>query len=282
MTDTIQKILIPTDFGELGGFAYSIAEQIAIKSGATIDVMSVVNGPSGAFYSPTGALTNDEGNDYTEWTRKLESSKEKMEEWVADKSHIASTYSVIGQVDSCIMTYASDHSVDLIVMGTAGLFDHKVWSKPSHAQYICNHSEVPVLTLKCDRSLINVDQMLLAGDFFEAKKIDLGIVKYIQKLFGAELYLLTIRTGEAKRTLMDTKADMDAFAKANELSNYTLHIYEDSSIEAGIGKFAASEKIDLIALGTHQKSGFAKLFGGSVSDDVVNHLFHPILTFPIA
>lgn len=224
MTDTIQKILVPTDCGELGAFAYTLAEQIAIKSGATIEVLSVVNGPSGAFYSPTGALVNDEGNDYTEWTRKLESSKKEMQQWVADKSHIGSTHSVIGQVDSCIMTYASDHSVDLIIMGTAGLFDQKVWSKPSHAQYVSNHSDIPVLTLKCDRSLLKVDQMLLVGDFLEAKKIDLGIVESIQKLFGAELYLLTIRTSNAKRTLMETKTDMDAFAKANGLSNYSLHI----------------------------------------------------------
>ena len=93
--------------------------------------------------------------------------------------------------------------------------------------------------------------------------------------------MLKIKKPNNQRTDIQVHEDMEKFAQLNKLENYTLNIYADPSVEAGIGKFCAEKDIDMIILGTHQSSGFSRLFRHSVSNDVVNHLFHPILTFPI-
>jgi len=281
MKKNIESILVPTDFGALGQYAYSIAGYISEKTNADIHVISVVPGPAGAFYSHTGELMNDDANDYTEWLDKLQASKAKMKEWIGDKPKITETHSTIGVIDDCIVNYATNHGIDLIVMGTEGLFGSKIWNSPSHTEYISNHSPIPVLSLKCDRSEIDIKNILFAGDFLVAKMFDLHIIKSIQAIFNAQLKLLKVRLPDAIRTDQKIKSDMEEFALVNSLENYSTYIYNDQGVESGIGKFAAEEKIDLITLGTHQKSGFSKLFRGSVSDDVVNHLFHPVLTFPI-
>jgi len=277
----INSLLIPTDFGELGDYAYSIAARISAKSGAAIEVISVVTGPPGAFYSKTGELLKDEGNDYAEWDSALAAAQEKMKQWVKDKPEVTDTFCTIGNIDQTILQYATNHQIDLIVMGTHGLFHNSIWGPFSHAEFITNHSPIPVLTLKCDRTDLKLDELLLVSDFLEAKPINLSIIKSLQALHGSKLLLLKIKLADTRRTEAQITADMHAFAQANRLQNYEVHIYPDQLVEAGIGKFAAEKDIDLIMLGTHQAGTFSKLFRESISKDVVNHLYHPILTFPL-
>ena len=278
----MKKILLPTDFGDLGDYAYQLALTIANKADAIIDVLSVVNGPRGAMYQPDGQLIVDEGNDYKSWEQKLEVNKQKMGSWTRNKSHIGETTCMIGDVNDCILSFAEEQDSDLIIMGTEGLFDQSIWSKPSHAEFVINHSPLPVLTLKCDRSNIDLRKIILAGDFISFEKVELGVLKSLQSLFQSEIMLLKVMKPEARRTPEQILCDMDSFAAANDLHTYSKHIYKDKNIEAGIAKFAEENNVDLIALGTHQRNGFSKLFRHSISDDVVNHLFHPVLTFPIS
>lgn len=277
----MKKILLPTDFSDLGDFAYGIASKLAQDTNAEITALSIVSGPAGAIYSLDGELTNDEGNDYSEWRRKLENSKIKLAEWISDKPGITQAVSAIGNVDDTILRISDTEDSDIIVMGTEGLYRKSVWSKESHTEYITNHSDIPVLSLKCDRDNIDLKQILLVGDFLIAEKINMDVLKSIQETYQATLVLLTVNTPAQIRTDTEVYDDMEAFAKINELSNYVMRTYNDSTVESGIGKFAAENDIDLIAIGTHQGHGFSKLFRGSISDDVVNHLYHPILTFPI-
>lgn len=282
MTNNIKRILLPTDFSDLGDFAYRLAAHIVKNTDATIDVISIIPGPSGAFYSSDGALVNDDGDDYSEWAKRLKDTKELMHAWTKDKAHIKNTHCAIGNVDRDIIRYATDHEMDIITMGTDGLYTKSLWSEPSHAEFISNHSPVPVLTLKCDRSDIDLKEIILVSDFLVAKPIDLSIIKSLQSVFNSKLLLLKIKKSNAIRSTFEINNDIEAFAKANGLSNYERCIYENESVEAGIGKFAAERDVDLITLGTHQKNGFSKLFRLSISDDVVNHLFHPVLTFPLS
>ncbi len=277
----MKKILLPTDFSDLGDFAYGIASKLAKDTNAEIIALSIVSGPPGAIYSLSGELTNDEGNDYSEWKRKLDASKAKLQDWVSGKPGIVHTISAIGNVDDTILRISEVEEVDLIVMGSEGLYRKSVWSKDSHTEYVTNHSEIPVLSLKCDRENIDLNQIVLVGDFLTAEKINVNILKVIQEAYQSTLVLLTINTPSQTRTEKEVHSDMELFAKCNDLSNYVMKTYNDVTVESGIGKFTAENDIDLIAMGTHQGHGFSRLFKGSISDDVVNHLYHPILTFPI-
>lgn len=277
----MKKILIPTDFTELGDIAYSIASILAKGTKAEITALSIVPGPSGAIYSPQGELTNDEGNDYSEWDKRLTVNKQKLSDWSADKPDITDTIATIGQVDDTVIRISDSHDIDLIVMGTEGVFSKTVWTKASHTEFITNHSEVPVLSLKCDRKDIDLKKIVLVSDFLETEKLKLDILKDIQAAYDSKLILLKIETPSQARSKEDVYADMALFAKNNDLSNFEIKTYKADKVESGIGKFTAENHIDLISMGSHQGHGFSKLFKGSISDDVVNHMYHPVLTFPL-
>lgn len=277
----MKKILLPTDFSDLGDFAYGVASKLAKDTNAEIVALSIVAGPPGAIYSLSGELTNNKGNDYSEWKKKLDASKSQLEFWVADKPEVTHNIACIGNVDDTILRISEVEDANLIVMGSEGLYQKPEWTKDSHAEYVTNHSDVPVLSLKRDRQNIDLKQIVLVGDFLMAEKINFDILKSIQEAYQSTLVLLKINTSSQIRTDEEVVADMEAFAKTNSLSNYVMRTFNDVSVESGIGKFTDENGIDLIAIGTHQGHGFSKLFRGSISDDVVNHLNHPILTFPI-
>lgn len=277
----VKKILVPTDFSELGDFAYAVANKIAKNTNAKITALYILPGPAGAFYSPTGKLMNDEGDDYSEWQKRLDSKKEQMNQWVVGKEDITDYICTIGEIDHTILRISEQNNIDLVVMGTEGLFNKSLWSKASHTEYITNHAQVPVLSLKCDRSDLDLSRFVFVSDFLEKKVMDLTIIQSLQEVFDSKIALLKIKTVKNRRSDEEVYEDMKSFAEVNMLDNYTLNIYEDENVEAGIGKYCAENKIDLIVMGTHQSKGFSRLFKHSISNDVVNHLFHPILTFPI-
>lgn len=277
----MKKILVPTDFSELGDYAYNVASKIAKSTNSEIITLFVLPGPPGAFYSTSGKLLSDDGDDYSEWQKRLADKESLMSTWIEDKSDVSDSICTIGEIDKTILFISEQHDIDLVIMGTEGLFNKSAWSKGSHTEYISNHAHVPVLSLKCDRSDLDLSQVVFVSDFLENKVLDLKILKSIQEVFESKIVLLTIKTPKSQRTESDILDNMKSFAGINMIDNYTLNVYKDSNVEAGIGKFCAEHDIDLIVLGTHQSKGFSRLFKQSISDDIVHHLFHPILTFPI-
>ena len=69
------------------------------------------------------------------------------------------------------------------------------------------------------------------------------------------------------------------FVKENNISNYTLNIYNDKVEEDGIIFFAQDIDADLIAIATHGHTGLVHLLSGSIAEDVVNHAKRPVWTF---
>jgi nucleotide-binding universal stress UspA family protein len=277
----MKKILIPTDLSILGQFAYDLAAIIASKTGATIDLLSIVPGPQEAIYDDMHVLRNDEGEDYSEWFFKKEEMSRQLENWVKDKPFINSYLVKIGRIEEDIVYYAENNAIDLIVMGTDGATGLKQLFHGSHTEKISNTSAVPVLSLKCDRSNLDLNEIVLAGDFQDEIKMDLSVLKSIQTAFHSKIVLLRINTTSDFDTDSNILNHMKAFVELNGLTNVDFSIYNGTSVEAGIVEFCNENRIDLIALGTHQYKGIRKLFRQNISEDIVNHIYHPILTFPI-
>ena len=71
---------------------------------------------------------------------------------------------------------------------------------------------------------------------------------------------------------------MKTFAHTNGINNYVPHVLEDSDIEQGVIHFNQMQEIDLIYIGTHGKGSF---FHTSATEQLINHIYKPIISFPI-
>lgn len=277
----MKKILIPTDLSPLTDFSYALAHKIALRMHAEIEVLSVVPAPAKALFDTDGNLKEDEGEDFDLWKKEKEELEHKIRDWAADKDDISSIYVKIGRVEDDIVRYSQERDIDMIIMGTSGAEGMEEFLRGSHAQHIIRKASVPVLTLKCDRSDLILRDMLLVSDFKSEEPLNLEIVKDLQSVFGTRINLLKVNTPRDFETNREVMQRMMHFATVNDLHNVQYHLYCDQTVEKGIANFSSDSGIDFVCIGTHQRSDISRLFNHSISEELVNHIFQPVLTFPV-
>lgn len=277
----MKKILIPSDLSELTDFAYDIAVKIAESCDAKIDLLSIIPAPNNASFDNEGNIKTDTGSDLSELFKERDTKQQKLQEWANIKDRINFTSTKIGHIDDTILRYVEENDIDMVAMGTTGAHGVKQWLSNSHAAKIVRNASVPVLTLKCDRSGFKIEDLVFVSDFHDPQKINLNPIKTIVKALNIDLHFLKINTQRDFQPTRTIRIAMEKFAELNELEDVKFHVYCDETVEKGITNFSADTGYELVAIGSHQRSGVSRMFNSSISEDVVNHIWQPILTFPI-
>ncbi|MCB0847335.1 MAG: universal stress protein [Bacteroidetes bacterium] len=277
----MKKILVPTDGSPLGDYAYNLAHQIAEKVQADIEILSIVPAPPDSFFDMNGEIKSDEGENLSHLLEQKEKLEREINDWAKEKKDITQIRVKIGRVDEDIVQYATERKADLIVMGTGGATGVDEWIRSTHAAHIVRTSPVPVLTLKCDRSLVSISHLLLVGGFDKPEEMDLKMVRVLQQAFHSTIHLLRINTPGDFETNRNITSNMTDFVTANQLENVEMHVYCEETIEKGIENFCKDSHIDFVLMGTHQRKGLSRLFKKSISENVVNHVWQPIMTFHV-
>jgi len=159
-------------------------------------------------------------------------------------------------------------------MGTKGASGVLELISATEAQMIVRRSSVPVLSLMCDRSDLEIKNVLIVHDFAENGDQSLHLLHRILAAFGAKVHLLQVARKRTKDE--DVLENMKTFASANGLADYETHILKDSDVERGVVHFNQMHDIDIVCIGTHGKGG---LFHSSTTEKLVKHLFKPIISF---
>jgi nucleotide-binding universal stress UspA family protein len=279
----MKKILVPTDLSDLGYYAYNIAYRISQNTGAEIHLLSILPAPVGAIFTPEGELLADEGIDLQGFDKERLQTKESLDAFAEKHPGIHSCNVLVGAVNEEILRVLREENFDLLVMGTHGASGFQELTIGSHAEYMVRNSPIPVISLKCDRSSYEINDLLFACEFNEKKKFDISALQELANAFKARIHFLKINTTSNFDTSRVIRENMIRFARMHEmdLSNIDMHIYCDETIEKGIQHFSEDTGIDFLVIATHQRKGFARIFTSSVSEDLVNHNNQPIMTFPI-
>lgn len=274
----MKKILVPTDFSEHAGYALKAAAQIARKNNGEIILLHMLELP----HQASDAVGS--GHDLPEIMFFKNSAINKLEELMDEEYLDGIKVSEIIQFDMTfdgIMKISDKNQIDLIVMGSHGASGFKEMFIGSNAEKVVRNSNVPVLIIKKDEKDFNVKKFVFASDFSdEIKKPFSKVVEFANK-FGTELLLVTINTPSSFKPTHIAQEMMDTFLADFSINNHSTHIYSDVNIESGVLNFVKSNNADLIGMCTHGRKGLAHFFNGSISEDLVNHATHPVITFKI-
>jgi nucleotide-binding universal stress UspA family protein len=144
----IKNILVATDFGEAADSALSYGRELAGRFGATLHVLNVVEN----FYVTTfGAETY--AAFVPDMQREIESAaRTRLDEALIDSDGSGpATKGVVmssGSAPYAIVDYASENSIDLIVMGTHGRGALAHLMMGSVAERVVRLAPCPVLTVR--------------------------------------------------------------------------------------------------------------------------------------
>lgn len=275
----IKDVLVPTDFSKCSVSAVKVAAQLAKKLNATIHLLHVIETPVVAY---DAGMVNFESLPQAMFMKDL--ADDNMKNLLAEP--FLQGVSVESKIEydaiyTRINHYVEKHHIHLIVMGSHGAKGFNEIVLGSNAERVVRYASCPVLTIKQDYAEFKVNNIVVASDFnSEADEMFKGF-KQFTALFDAKLHLVRVNTPINFETTPESNEKMAKFAKRNQLQNYTMSIYNDTTEEDGVLDYADEINADLLLIGTHGRTGLAHLIKGSIAEDLLNHSKRAVLSIKI-
>ena len=279
----MKTILVPTDFSDHATYALDLAYDIAKKSGAAIKLLNVVEAPHGSSFNAMGEVTTDDTESLF-FVQLVKGVKQRLLEIDEDPKYAdvkLDGFVEVGNPYENIARTIADQEVDLVVMGTQGSSGLEEVFVGSNAEKAVRYSNCPVLTVKEPVHANAIKDIVLATNLRDDHQDLFSQLTKIQQLFDATIHIVRINTPSSFENDRYYKSEMQKFAEQYGLTNYTLNVYNDSDEEDGIIYFAEQVNADMIAMGTHGRSGISRILSGSIAEDVVNHSKRPVWTFKL-
>jgi nucleotide-binding universal stress UspA family protein len=258
----MKKILVPTDFSELAFYACEVAAQIARKSNAWIYLVHV---------------SRNKEDDPDVCNAKLQ---ELMDHEVFSGLNV-STHLKQRKLEGAILSAAQEHDIDLIVMGSHGKGAIDPSLVGSNTARVVRLAEFPVLVVKSKEESFEGKRMVFASSFFGEVDAVFPKIQGLAELLGAHMYLLKVITPRQFEPTSLSENSLEKFATEHRLKNYSTHVYNHETKEAGIMEFAESVNADVIALVTHGRKGLSQFILGSVAETVANRSNIPVLSLKL-
>ena len=270
------KILIPTDFSVQAEYAYLMVKKLEEKTPIDIHFLHVLAVPDTVTMDADGTIRTCGEIDVTYVLKQKEIAERKLSNLKSLYGENIQTHLVLGKITDAILKFTDTNQFDLVVMGTKGSWGLKEKLSGSETQMIARKLRTPLLSLMCDRSDLQIQNILLVHNFNHPANEDLGLLHKLISLFNTKIHLLQITSGKAEAEKEMVFANMKKFAELNNLENYEGHLINDKDVENGVTHFNQTNNMDIICIGTHGRGG---LFHHSATEKLINHLFKPIISF---
>jgi nucleotide-binding universal stress UspA family protein len=274
----MKRILIPTDFSKYADLAIEAGAHIAKKNDAEIVLLHLLELPGQTNDAVTGGTS----------IPAIILFKNKAEELLKDiknRSYLKGIrikeVVVLESVYKGITTYSNQNEIDLIIMGSHGSSGFEEIFVGTNTEKVVRVSKTPVLVIKNKMEGFNIKKIVFASDFSkEIKKPFLELLKFAT-FFDAKLKLVMICTPNHFKSTSAAQKTMKEFVAEFDMPDYSIDIYNESTVEKGITNYADEKNADILALCTHGRTALIHFFNGSISEDLVNHNARPVVTFKI-
>jgi nucleotide-binding universal stress UspA family protein len=276
----MKKIIIPVDFSKHSEYALETAAALAKQHNSELIVMHMLE-LSESIISTTSSQRNDE-------TAFMLMVANKNFETFLDQPYLEGLtvtpmikhHKVLKEVSEI----AQQVNADLIVIGSRGHSEHDGIFTGSNTEKVVRYSETPVLVVKTKPESVDFKTSVLAIDFSE-KSIN-AVKKALKVLNNLShkvtlLYVNTPNTDFLNTDEIEEKVSL--FFEVSKLKREDLNIdfTTDYDVEDGVLNYVKRTDTEVIAMITNGRKGLSHLFGGSISEDIVNHAKLPVVTFKL-
>lgn len=293
MTISIRNVLVATDFSEPARVGVEWAARVARDRGARLHVVHVVTPPMPVADFTTPPITLD---------RELRDAAGKRLDALLGEEPLAGldAHTILrdGTPSIAVLDVAQEVDADLLVVGTRGLTGFRHLLLGSTAERIVQRATMPVLSVHPDdrRPEGGPRTILVPTDFSEDAEAALEAASASLRLRDGKTRVILLhvyhvpaeystygpsaalyRLGEEMETALTDR--LEALAAPLRGEGRTVEVAAIPGIPGEVIVQQAEERgADLVAMGTHGRSGVAHLLLGSTAERVVQHAPCPVLT----
>ncbi|WP_265109940.1 universal stress protein [Halosolutus halophilus] len=296
--DAIESVLLPTDGSEGALAGATRGLDLAVAAGADVHVLSVVDTSD---VEGVSAILED---DIDEARAAIETEAETAVETVArtveerDPDLEVTTTIDRGKPFRVIESYVDTAGIDVVAMGTKGRAGLERVVLGSVTENVLRTVPVPVLAVPpgagdAELTAETTENVLLPTDGSEGAvaAVDWGVT--FADAFDAMLH--TIYSADTSRFTGDAEPG-EILTKLEREGEDALETVRDRARAAGVSvtgtvasgpparailNYADENEIDLLAIGTHGRSGVERHLLGSVTENVVRNADVPVLCVPM-
>ncbi len=276
----MKKIIIPVDFSQHSEYALEAGAALAKQHNAELIVMHMLE-LSESIFSTSGSEKSEETAFMLMVTNK------NFEEFL-DKPYLEGItvtplikhHKVLKEVSEV----ASYEKADLVIMGSRGHSEHDGVFTGSNTEKVVRYSDTPVLVVKSKPSSVNFKNVVLGCDFNEESVSAVkNALETLNKLADKVTLLHVNLPNLSFLSTDEINEKVDDFLKLAHLDKKDLNIAyaSDHMVEDGVLNYAKREGADAVSIITHGRTGLSLFFGGSISEDLVNHSNLPVITFKL-
>lgn len=273
------KILIPTDFSVQAEYAYLIVKKLEEKIPLEVHFLHILSVPDTVTMDTNGDIQTCGEIDVNYVLKRKEIAERQLANIKSQYGNQIQTHLAYGKTTDAILKFSELNHFDLIVMGTKGAWGLRETLSGSETQMIARKSKTPVLSLMCDRSDLNIQNILLVHNFTNPVQEDTKLLSNLIKSLEPKLHFLQITSGKIEADYSSVEANMEKFAALNNITNYECHLINDKDVENGVIHFNQMNDMDIIYIGTHGRGG---MFHQNATEKLMNHLFKPIISFHLS
>ena len=276
----MKKIIVPVDFSKYSEYALETGASLAKQHNAELIVMHMLEMSESIYSSSTADRGKENAFMLMVANKKFEAFLDKPYLEGINVTPMVKYHKVLKEVAEV----AKDVKADLIVMGSRGHSEYDGIFTGSNTEKVVRYSNTPVFVVKSKPKSVNFEHIVLATDFSEDS---ISAVKNAQETLsklGKKTTLLHINLPNLNFLSTDEIDEkVSEFldkAKLNKKDINIAHI-SDHSVEDGVLNYARRNNANAVAMITHGRKGLSHFFGGSISEDIVNHSKLPVITFKI-
>ncbi len=276
----MKKIIIPVDFSKHSEYALETAAELAKQHSAELIVMHMLELSESIFSSSSSEKDQETAFMLMVANKEFETFLDKPYLEGLTVTPMIKHHKVLKEVSEV----ASSIKADIIVIGSRGHSDHDGIFTGSNTEKVVRYSSTPVLVVKSKPKSVNFENIVLATDFSEESVLAVKNALEVLNKLSKNVTLLHINLPNLSFLSTDEIEEKVAaflhLAKLEE-NSYNIAYIADHEVEEGVLNYAKKANIDAIAMITHGRKGLSHLFGGSISEDLVNHTKLPVVTFKL-
>lgn len=272
----MKKILIPTDFSQCANYATKYAFSIATQLNCELEFLHIISTPMNWLKIPL-----DKEKLYPETLDKIRVAKNafaKLEAKSTENNLVIKTSLVFNIGSEDIAEYINASEYELIIIGSHGSSGFKEKLIGSNAQRIIRNSTIPVLVIKKELQKSFTNGAFISDFEDVSREAYYKLTAFADKI-NMNIQLLYVDTiTSTDKNNIESKMNKTMY-NSEKAEIYPKHIVKAATIEKGILEF--SNKIDMVCICTHGKSGLKQLFSPSITESIANHIDIPLLSIKL-
>lgn len=281
---TKKKVLIPIDFSDYSIKACEVGINYAYKVGAEVMILHAYFSPFFPSAIPMGDTLAYQINEEESVQNVLKQVKKDMQNicQLIDKKMENGELPTIkynsvlreGLPEEEIVSYCKEYRPSLVVMGTRGKGQKEIDLIGSVTGEVIEVNKGPVLAVPeyipyNDLSVIK--NVAFATSFDQRDLIAFDKFMEIMKGFDINIHIFNISTSRNEWNEIRLTGVVEYFKKQYPNATINFTVLDDGELLLSVEKFVRDKHIELIALSTHRRGVFARMFSPSIARRMLFH-----------